>query len=235
MQAGESLAPNGETFRRCLHAEQQRSKLSLTALYPTQPQHRVEQVVCGARWAARAALLRRRQKDGRRRMALRILTADDNPAALRMVKTLLEMEGFEVVGEAANGREAIELADALRPDIAILDLAMPQVNGLEAARKIRETCPKTRLILLSAHNTEQLVVSAFQAGVRGYVVKTDGARDLIRAIREISLGRTFLSPSASRFIARPYLPSTRRRPDRAPGASGRTPRDFRRAPLFGLA
>ena len=146
-------------------------------------------------------------------MPLRILVADDNPSVVQMVRTLLELQGFEIVGLAADGSEAVALAQTMRPDVAVLDLDMPQVNGLDAARQLRAVCPATHLILLSAYSTQELVVSAFRTGIRGYVVKSDSTDDLVRAIREVSRGGIFLSPSASRFVVVEYLPPT----DRGPG------------------
>ncbi len=137
-------------------------------------------------------------------MSLRILLADDAPAVRQGVKGLLEREGFAVVGEATDGHEAVRLAQALSPDVAILDLSMPRLNGLDAAREIQQVCPWTHLILLTVSTEEHQIVSALQAGIQGYVVKAEAPEDLARAIREVSRGRIFLSPSASRVVIAVY-------------------------------
>jgi DNA-binding NarL/FixJ family response regulator len=127
----------------------------------------------------------------------RILLADDAPAVRQRVKDLLEQEGFDIVGEAADGREAVTLSQALDPDVAILDLSMPKLSGMDAACEIRQLCPRTLLILLTVHNENYQVVTALRAGIRGYVLKTDAAEDLVRAIGEVSRGGVFVSPRAS--------------------------------------
>jgi two-component system, NarL family, response regulator NreC len=134
-------------------------------------------------------------------MAQRILLADDVPAVRRSVRGLLEREGFEVVGEAENGKEAVRLAEALLPDIAILDLSMPELNGIEAAQEIQQACPRTHPILLTVHTEEYQILAALRAGIRGYVVKAEAPEELIRAIGEVSRGGLFLSPAASRVIS----------------------------------
>jgi len=142
---------------------------------------------------------------------LRVLLADDAPAVRQGVRGLLEREGFEVVGEAGDGREAVQLAEALSPDVAILDLSMPQLNGLEAAREIQQVCPWTHLILLTVNNDEHQILSAFLVGIRGYVVKSEAPEDLARAIEAVSRGGTFLSHSASHgshVLVESYLPAT---------------------------
>ncbi len=141
-------------------------------------------------------------------MPLRILLADDAPAVRQGVRGLLEREGFEVVGEAPDGREAVRLAQEVCPDVAILDLSMPRLNGLDAAREIRQVCPWTHLILLTVHSEEHQIVRSFLVGIRGYVVKTHAAEDLARAIEEVSRGGIFLSDSASHILVESYLPQT---------------------------
>jgi two-component system, NarL family, response regulator NreC len=136
----------------------------------------------------------------------RVLLADDAPAVRQGVKGLLEREGFDVVGEAADGQEAVTLAQTLDPDVAVLDLSMPKLSGMGAAREIQRLCPRTHLILLTVHTEEYQVVEALRAGIRGYVSKTEAAEDLVRAIGEVSEGRVFVSSSASGEAVDNYLP-----------------------------
>jgi DNA-binding NarL/FixJ family response regulator len=138
----------------------------------------------------------------------RILLADDAHVVRRSVKALLEQEGFEVVGEAADGEEAVRLAEALNPDVVILDLSMPRLNGLDAARGIHQACPRIHLILLTAHQEEHHVAKAFWVGIRGYVLKSEAADVLARAVEEVSRGESFLSPKVSRAVVRAYIPKT---------------------------
>jgi DNA-binding NarL/FixJ family response regulator len=139
---------------------------------------------------------------------VRILLADDAAVVRRSVKALLEQEGFEVVGEAVDGEEAVRLAEALNPDVAILDLSMPGLNGLEAARGIHQMCPRIHLILLTAHHEEHHVAKAFWVGIRGYVLKSEAGDVLARAVQEVSRGESFLSPKVSRVVVRAYIPKT---------------------------
>lgn len=133
-------------------------------------------------------------------MGLRILLADDCSAILRSVQTLLEHDGHEVVGLAEDGREAVRLAIELAPDIAILDLSMPIMNGISAAREIHQASPQTGLILLSIHAGEELIVTAMRAGILACVSKGDAGDDLLRAVREVAQGDTFLSATPSRIL-----------------------------------
>jgi DNA-binding NarL/FixJ family response regulator len=121
------------------------------------------------------------------------------------VKALLQQEGFDVVGEAANGVEAIQLAKEQRPDVAILDLSMPLINGTNAAREILRDFPEMKVILLTMHTEEPYVLDALQAGVTGYVVKSEAASDLVQALKEVCGGATYLSAKVSRAIVRMYL------------------------------
>jgi two-component system, NarL family, response regulator NreC len=130
----------------------------------------------------------------------RILLADDHVIVRQGFRALLEREGLEVVAEAADGHEAVRLAVDLRPDVAVLDFAMPLLNGLDAAREIRRRSPGTRLILLTVHTEDHYVLEALQAGVHGYVVKTQAAADLVQAIREIRGNAMYLSPTISRAV-----------------------------------
>jgi len=141
-------------------------------------------------------------------MPLRILLADDHLIVRQGLKTLLEQEQCTVVAEAGDGREAIQLAQKLHPDVAVLDLAMPQLNGLDAAREILKVSPETRTILLTMHTEDPYVVEALRAGVRGYLLKTQAASDLMQAVREVSRGAVYLSPGISGAIVDAYLAKT---------------------------
>ena len=138
-------------------------------------------------------------------MPPRILLADDHVIVRQGFRALLEREGLEVVAEAADGHEAVRLAGDLRPDVAVLDFAMPLLNGLDAAREIRRRSPGTRLILLTVHTEDHYVLEALQAGVHGYVVKTQAAADLVQAIREIRGNAMYLSPTISRAVVEAYF------------------------------
>jgi two-component system, NarL family, response regulator NreC len=138
-------------------------------------------------------------------MPPRILLADDHVIVRQGFRALLEREGFEVVAEAANGHEAVRLAGELLPDVAVLDFAMPLLNGLDAAKEIRRRSPRTRTILLTVHSEDHYVLEAVRAGVHGYVVKTQAAADLVQAIREIRGNAIYLSPTISRAVVEAYL------------------------------
>lgn len=128
-------------------------------------------------------------------------------------KALLERNGFTVVGEVADGREASRLAQRLRPDVAVLDLAMPHLNGLGAAREIALASPLTKTILLTVHTAAQYVLEALQAGVRGYVLKSQATTDLVRAIYEVMQGALYLSPGVSEAAVQAYLAKIELPPD----------------------
>ena len=141
-------------------------------------------------------------------MPVRVLLADDHQIVRQGVRALLEREGFDVVGEAADGREAVRLAEHLRPDVAILDLAMPSLNGVNAAKEIFLVSPRTRTILLTMHTEDQYVLPALHAGIKGYVLKTKAAEDLVQAIHDVSQGKTYLSPGVSGTVVSAYLSKT---------------------------
>lgn len=138
-------------------------------------------------------------------MRPRILLADDHLIVRQGLRALLERDGLEVIGEAADGREAVRLAGELHPDVAILDFAMPLLNGLDAANEVRRLSPATRTILLTVHTEDHYVLEALQAGVSGYVVKTQAAADLVQAIHEVCRKSVYLSPVISRAIVDAYL------------------------------
>jgi len=116
------------------------------------------------------------------------------------LKALLEREGFDIVGEASDGHEASRLAHDLSPDVAILDVAMPLLNGIEAGRVISRGCPTVRTIALTVHTENHYVLAALEAGFSGYVLKSQAAAQLVRAIREVSRGSIYLSPGVSRAV-----------------------------------
>src|SRR5262249_3454099 len=124
----------------------------------------------------------------------RILLAEDEQIVRQGIRALLEQAGFEIVAEASDGREAIRLAPHLRPDIAVLDLAMPNMNGTTAAQELARVAPGTRVVVLTAHREDEQVLAALEAGIEGYVLKTEATADLVRALREVVRGRTYLSP-----------------------------------------
>ncbi|HVR30595.1 MAG TPA: response regulator transcription factor [Thermoanaerobaculia bacterium] len=130
-------------------------------------------------------------------MAITLLLADDHQLVRQSLISLLEHEGFEVVGEASDGRTAVRLVQELNPEIAVLDMVMPGLNGIDAARQIQRASPRTKSILVTMYSERQYVVQALRAGIRGYVLKSQGARDLIQAIREVHNGAVYLSPKVS--------------------------------------
>jgi DNA-binding NarL/FixJ family response regulator len=141
-------------------------------------------------------------------MSLRILLADDHQILRHSLRALLEREGLTVVAEAEDGERAIELVASARPDVAVLDLSMPRLNGIEAARAITRAGGGTRVILLTVHREEHYVLAALKAGIMGYVLKTQAAGDLLRAIREVAEGGIYLSPGVSRAVVDAYLTRT---------------------------
>jgi two-component system response regulator NreC len=141
-------------------------------------------------------------------MRIRVLVIDDHLMFRQGLKALLEREGIDVVGDASDGREAIRLARQLQPDVAVVDLVMPVLNGVDAAREITKVSRKTRTILLTMHNEDRYVIDALQAGIKGYVLKTQAAPDLIVAIMEVFKGGTYLSPGVSGALVEAYLGKT---------------------------
>ena len=143
---------------------------------------------------------------------IRILLADDHTLMRQGLRALLErQEGFSVVAEAADGHEAVTQAAAQRPDIAIIDIAMSNLNGIEATRRITEKQPDTAVIILSMHADEGYVLRALSAGARGYLLKDSPEQDLINAIRAVKQGKAFFSPEISRMLAEDYMRQMRQR------------------------
>jgi DNA-binding NarL/FixJ family response regulator len=137
---------------------------------------------------------------------IRILLADDHALVRAGMKSLLESaEGFEVVGEAPNGREAVRLAKALKPDVALFDIAMPELNGLDAARRLGAECPEVRVLILSMHTDPGYVREAMQAGTAGYLLKDAGVEELELAIRAALRGERYLDPRISKQVIEGYV------------------------------
>src|SRR5256886_700904 len=135
-------------------------------------------------------------------MRSRVLLADDHQIVRQGLRTLLEKSGHEVVGEASDGHEACKLAQSLQPSIGVLDLAMPLLNGPDAIREIHRVSPGTRTILLTMYTDRPYVLQALQAGAKGYVLKTQAADDLIRAIQEVRGGTIYISPGVAASLDR---------------------------------
>lgn len=137
-------------------------------------------------------------------MPITVLIAEDHQLVRQGVKALMENEGVKVAGEAANGQEALRLAREIPANVAILDISMPVLNGIDAAREIRRFCPKTKTILLTVHSDSQYVLEGLQAGVKGYVMKTNAASDLAHAARQAAKGCRYLSPEIGAAVVQAY-------------------------------
>jgi DNA-binding NarL/FixJ family response regulator len=137
--------------------------------------------------------------------SMRILLADDHRIVREGVRTLLERAGFEVVAEAEDGRAAIHLAQIHRPDVAVLDLVMPGLGGIECARELLAINPKILVVLLTVFPDEHQVVAALHAGVRGYVVKTQAATELVDAIKQVRTGSFYMGTKMSHVLASLYF------------------------------
>ena len=139
-------------------------------------------------------------------MGIRILLADDHGVVRKGLRFLLErQQGMEVVGEAADGREAVRLAETSNPDIAIIDIAMPLLNGIEATAQMIRRKPNLRVIILSMHSDEDYLLSALNAGAKGYLLKESAEGDLVRAIRAVVKGTPFFSPEIARTMLEDYM------------------------------
>jgi DNA-binding NarL/FixJ family response regulator len=158
-------------------------------------------------------------------MKYKVLLADDHEILRAGLRLLLETSSqeFEVVGECSNGHEAIEAVARLCPDLVLMDLSMPDLNGIDACKRVRERCPKARVIGLSASSHHQQVVDMLQAGASGFVVKSDAFDEVLRALRAVVSGRTYLSPVVAGAVV--DLAVGRHSPDSAPHRRKLSPRE----------
>jgi two-component system response regulator NreC len=145
-------------------------------------------------------------------VGIRILLADDHAILRRGLRALLEREpDMEVLGEAADGRETISAVETLRPDVVVLDITMPNMNGIEAARQIVAKADGTAIIILSMHSDEGYVLRALRAGARGYLLKDAVEGELIQAIRAVAGGKAYFSPEVSKLLVEDYVSGMRER------------------------
>jgi two-component system response regulator NreC len=134
-------------------------------------------------------------------MSIRIVLADDHAMIRQGLKLVLETEGFDVAGEASNGAEAVELCQKVRPDVAVLDISMPLLNGIDAARQILKHQPGAKIILLTAHTHERYAVESLRHGVTGYLLKENAADELVQAVRAVGRGAVYVTSGVSRSLA----------------------------------
>lgn len=137
---------------------------------------------------------------------IRIVLADDHTVVRKGLRLLLEsVPEFQVVADASNGREAVALADEHQPSVVVMDVAMPLLNGIEAARQITAKLPQTAVVFLSMHADEGYVLKALKAGARAYLLKDSAETDLIAAVRAVSEGKAFFSPAISKMLVEDYM------------------------------
>jgi DNA-binding NarL/FixJ family response regulator len=139
-------------------------------------------------------------------MSLRILVVDDHDLMRRGIRSLLESHsGWSVCGEATNGRDAVAECGRLRPDVVVMDLSLPGLNGLDATRQILKEAPDTEVLVLTMHPSEELARDVLQAGARGYLLKSDGDKSLIAAVDNLRRHKPFLSPTVTEFVLDGYI------------------------------
>ncbi|HWZ98530.1 MAG TPA: response regulator transcription factor [Candidatus Dormibacteraeota bacterium] len=146
-------------------------------------------------------------------MPIRILLVDDHALVRQGLRSLLEREGFSVVGEASDGLEALDQVRALAPDIVVMDISMPSQNGLNAAREIKKVWPDTKVILLTQHTEDMYIADALEASVSGYVLKSQASSDLVHAIQQVSDGKVYISPGISGAVLTAYKSRTDNKTD----------------------
>ena len=138
-------------------------------------------------------------------MAVRVLIADDHEMFRQGLRALLEEEGFEFVAEASDGRQAVQLCAQHHPEVAILDVSMPLLNGIFAAHEMKKSCPRTKVVLLTQHTEDHMVLAGLRAGVRGYVLKTKASAELVQALRAVCKGEMYLTQSISSTVVEAFL------------------------------
>jgi DNA-binding NarL/FixJ family response regulator len=137
---------------------------------------------------------------------LRILIVDDHAVVRRGVRSLLESQpGWEISGEATTGREAVDLARRLQPDVVVMDLSLPELNGLDATRQILKDSPRSEILVLTMHHSEELARNVLQAGARGYVLKSDADQNLIAAVESLRQHKPFLTSTVTEFVLDDYM------------------------------
>jgi two-component system response regulator NreC len=137
-------------------------------------------------------------------MPIRIVLADDHAVIRQGLKVILEAEGFQVAGEASNGIEAVELCRRVRPNVVVLDVSMPLLNGLDAAREILKTHPQTKVILLTVHTQERYVLQSLRYGITGYLLKENAADELVNAVRLVAGGAIYVTSGVSRTVVQAF-------------------------------
>jgi|SRR5947209_7689678 DNA-binding NarL/FixJ family response regulator len=140
----------------------------------------------------------------------RVVIADDHEIVRQGLKNLLEAEGCEVCAEYSTGREVVEGVTKLRPEVAVIDISMPDLNGVEATQQISKQVPDTKVVVLTMHDSEELARKVLEAGARGYVLKSDAVRDLANAVKSVVKGKPFFSGKISDMLLRGYLEGSRK-------------------------
>jgi len=146
---------------------------------------------------------------------VRLVLADDHEIMRVGLRSLLESQlNWSVVGEAVDGEEAVEMVLSLKPDVALLDIAMPKISGLEASRQILSQVPRTKILLLSAHDSSQVIADVLDSGAKGYVLKSDAARDLVAAVQALHSNQTFFTPKVADLVLSRHMKRVQDQADR---------------------